>query len=92
MSFICITPNVAMVRLKAGEHLEELSGDFYINLDKVVEVRMKLVREDHEGDFCCDVLISLQHKTHELVFRNSTAGNKAKKTLENYLTEQSING
>jgi hypothetical protein len=92
MSFICITPNVAMVRLKAGEHLEELSGDFYINLDKVVEVRMKHVREAHEGDFCCDVLISFSHKTHELVFRNSAAGNNAKKMLENYLTEQSING
>ncbi|MGK0475859.1 MAG: hypothetical protein ACJAYV_001522 [Oleispira sp.] len=53
---------------------------------------MKHIRETHEGDFCCDVLISLQNKTYELVFRNSPAGNKAKKTLENYLTEQSING
>jgi hypothetical protein len=91
MPFLCITPNVAVVRLRAREHLEELEGEFYLNLDKVVEVRMKPVREAHDGDFCADVLIVLEDKTHEFVFRNSPAGNKAKQTLENYLTEQSIN-
>lgn len=91
MSFLCINQNVAVVRLNAGKHLEELSGEFYLNLDKVIEVRMKAVREDHDGDFCADVLIILENKTHEFVFRNSPAGNKAKQTLENYLTEQSIN-
>ena len=91
MSFLCINPNVAVVRLRAGEQLEELAGEFYLNLDKVVEVRMKPVREAHDGDFCADVLIVLEDKTHEFVFRNSPAGNKAKQTLANYLTEQSIN-
>jgi|TARA_B110000211_G_C13919576_1_gene482087 hypothetical protein len=91
MSFLCINPNVAVVRLNAGKQLEELSGEFYINLEKVIEIRMKAVRENHDGDFCADVLIILENKTHEFVFRNSPAGNKAKKTLENYLTEQSIN-
>ena len=91
MSFLCINPNVAVVRLRAGEQLEELSGEFYLNLDKVVEVRMKPVREAHDGDFCADVLIVLEDKTHEFVLRNSPAGNKAKQTLQSYLTEQSIN-
>jgi hypothetical protein len=91
MSFLCINPKVAVVRLRAGEQLEELSGEFYLNLDKVVEVRMKPIREAHDGDFCADVLIVLEDKTHEFVFRNSPAGNKAKETLENYLAEQSIN-
>jgi len=91
MSFLCINPNVAVVRLRAGEQLEELAGEFYLNLDKVVEVRMKPVREAHDGDFCADVLIVLEDKTHEFVFRNSPAGNKAKQTLASYLTEQSIN-
>lgn len=91
MSFLCITPNVAVVRLHAGEQLVELAGEFFINLDKVVEIRMKPVREAHDGDFCGDVLVVLEDKTHEFVFRNSPAGNKAKQTLENYLTEQSIN-
>jgi hypothetical protein len=53
---------------------------------------MKPVRENHEGDFYADILIALQSKTHEFVFRNSTTGNKAKQKLEKYLTEQSING
>jgi hypothetical protein len=91
MSFLCITPNVAVVRLHAGEQLVELAGEFFINLDKVVEIRMKPVREAHDGDFCGDVLVVLEDKTHEFVFRNSPAGNKAKQTLVNYLTEQSIN-
>jgi len=52
---------------------------------------MKPVREAHDGDFCADVLIVLEDKTHEFVFRNSPAGNKAKQTLQSYLTEQSIN-
>jgi len=91
MSYLCITPNVAMVRLRAGEHLEEMTGNFYINLDSVIEVRMKPLREDHEGDFCADVLLVLHEKTHEFVFRNSPAGNKAKETLTKYLEESSIN-
>ncbi|MAK91306.1 MAG: hypothetical protein CMI08_08480 [Oceanospirillaceae bacterium] len=91
MAFICITPNVAMVRMNARDHLEELPGDFYINLDMLVEARMKEVREDHDGDFCADVLLVLKNKTHEFVFRNSPAGNKAKETLSKYLTERSIN-
>jgi hypothetical protein len=91
MAFLCINPNVAMVRIRAKEQLEELTGEFYINLDKVIEVRMKPVRENHDGDFCADVLIILQDKTHEFVFRNSPAGNKAKQTLESYLSELSIN-
>lgn len=91
MSFLCINPNVAVVRLRAGEQLEELSGEFYINLNKLVEVRMKPVREAHDGDFCADVLIVLEDKTHEFLFRNSPAGNKAKQSLENYLSEQAIN-
>ena len=69
MAFICITPNVAMVRMNARDHLEELPGDFYINLDMLVEARMKEVREDHDGDFCADVLLVLKNKTHEFVFR-----------------------
>ena len=77
MSFLCINPNVAVVRLNAGKQLEELSGEFYINLEKVIEIRMKAVRENHDGDFCADVLIILENKTHEFVFRNSPAGNKA---------------
>jgi hypothetical protein len=52
---------------------------------------MKPVRKAHDGDFCADVLIVLQDKTHEFVFRNSPAGNKAKQTLESYLNELSIN-
>jgi len=28
MAYICITPNVAMVRMNAGDHLEEMPGDF----------------------------------------------------------------
>lgn len=91
MSFLCINPNVAVVRLRAGEQLEELSGEFYINLAKLVEVRMKPVRAAHDGDFCADVLIVLEDKTHEFLFRNSPAGNKAKQNLESYLSEQSIN-
>lgn len=91
MAFICITPNVAMVRMNARDHLEELPGDFYINLDMLVEARMKEVRQDHDGDFCADVLLVLKNKTHEFVFRNSPAGNKAKETLSKYLTERSIN-
>lgn len=91
MSFLCINPNVAVVRLRAGEQLEELSGEFYINLNKLVEVRMKPVREAHDGDFCADVLIVLEDKTHEFLFLNSPAGNKAKQSLENYLAEQAIN-
>jgi hypothetical protein len=91
MSFLCITPNVAVVRLNAGDQLVELTGEFYLNLDKVIEVRMKPVREAHDGDFCADVLVVLEDKTHEFVFRNSPAGNKAKQALENFLTEQSIN-
>jgi hypothetical protein len=91
MSFLCITPNVAVVRLNAGDQLVELTGEFYLNLDKVIEIRMKPVREAHDGDFCADVLIVLEDKTHEFVFRNSPAGNKAKQALENFLTEQSIN-
>lgn len=92
MPFLCINQNVAVIRLNAGKHLEALSGEIYLNLDKVVEVRMKSIREDHEGDYCADVLIVLQDKTHEFVFHNSTAGNKAKQKLETYLSEQSING
>ncbi len=57
MSFLCINPNVAVVRLNAGKQLEELSGEFYINLEKVIEIRMKAVRENHDGDFCADVLL-----------------------------------
>jgi hypothetical protein len=91
MSFLCITPNVAVVRLNAGDQLVELTGEFYLNLDKVIEVRMKPVREAHDGDFCADVLVVLEDKTHEFVFRNSPAGNKAKQALENFLTDQSIN-
>lgn len=91
MSFLCVTPNVAMIRIRAGEHLEELAGEFYINLEKIIEIRMKPVRDKHEGDFCADVLIVLQDKTHEFLFRNSSAGNKAKKTLTDFLTEASIN-
>ncbi|MAD45702.1 MAG: hypothetical protein CMI02_19540 [Oceanospirillaceae bacterium] len=91
MAFICITPNVAMVRMNAREHLEEIPGNFYINLESLVEARMKEVREEHEGDFCADVLLVLENKTHEFVFRNSPAGNKAKETLSKYLTERSIN-
>lgn len=91
MAFLCINPNVAVVRIRAKEQLEELTGEFYINLDKVIEVRMKPVREAHDGDFCADVLFILQDKTHEFVFRNSPAGNKAKQTLESYLSELSIN-
>jgi hypothetical protein len=91
MAFLCINPNVAMVRIRAKEQLEELMGEFHINLDKVIEVRMKPVRKAHDGDFCADVLIVLQNKTHEFVFRNSPAGNKAKQTLESYLSELSIN-
>ena len=91
MAFICITPNVAMVRMNAREHLEEIPGNFYINLESLVEARMKEVREEHAGDFCADVLLVLENKTHEFVFRNSPAGNKAKETLSKYLTERSIN-
>ncbi len=91
MAFLCINPKVAMIRLRAGEGLEELTGEFYLNLDKVIEIRMKPVRSEHDGDFCADVLIILQDKTHEFVFRNSPAGNKAKQTLIGYLAEQSIN-
>ncbi|MFT6189887.1 MAG: hypothetical protein ACJAW8_002181 [Oleispira sp.] len=91
MAFLCINPKVAMIRLRAGEGLEELTGEFYLNLDKVIEIRMKPVRAEHDGDFCADVLIILQDKTHEFVFRNSPAGNKAKQTLAGYLAEQSIN-
>jgi hypothetical protein len=91
MSFLCINPNVAMVRLHSGEHLEELSGEFFINLDKIIEVRMKSVRPEHEGDFCADVLIVLENKTHELVLRNSSAGNKAKQAITHYLNDQAIN-
>lgn len=91
MAFICITPNVAMVRINAREHLEEMPGNFYINLDTLVEARMKEVRKEHEGDFCADVLLVLENRTHEFVFRNSPAGNKAKETLSQYLTERSIN-
>jgi hypothetical protein len=53
---------------------------------------MKPVRENHEGDFYADIFITLQSKTHEFVFCNSTTGNKSKQKLEKYLTEQSING
>ncbi|UXD88200.1 hypothetical protein [Thalassolituus hydrocarboniclasticus] len=91
MAYICITPNVAMVRMNAGDHLEEMPGDFYINLDTLVEARMRKVRKEHEGDFCSDVLLVLQNKTHEFIFRNSPAGNKARETLEKYLAERSIN-
>ena len=91
MSFICITPNVAMVRLHAKDHLEELAGDFYINLNALIEVRMKPVREEHDGDFCADVLMVMDGKTHEFVFRNSPAGNKAKQTLEAYLQQNCVN-
>ena len=38
MAFLCINPKVAMVRIRAKEQLEELTGEFYINLDKVIEV------------------------------------------------------
>lgn len=91
MAFICITPNVAMVRINAREHLEDMPGNFYINLDTLVEARMKEVRQEHEGDFCADVLLVLENRTHEFLFRNSPAGNKAKETLTQYLTERSIN-
>lgn len=91
MAFICITPNVAMVRINAREHLEEMPGNFYINLDTLVEARMKEVRKEHEGDFCADVLLVLENRTHEFLFRNSPAGNKAKETFTQYLTERSIN-
>ncbi len=91
MAFICITPNVAMVRMNAREHLEEMPGDFYINLDTLVEARMREVRKEHEGDFCADVLLVLETRTHEFLFRNSPAGNKAKQTLTQYLSERSIN-
>lgn len=91
MAFLCITPNVAMVRMNARDHLEELPGEFYINLDMVVEARMQEVRADHEGDFCADVLLVLRNKTHEFLFRNSPAGNKARETLTRYLAERSIN-
>lgn len=91
MAFICITPNVAMVRMNAREHLEEMPGDFYINLDSLVEARMREVRKEHDGDFCADVLLVLETRTHEFLFRNSPAGNKAKQTLTQYLSERSIN-
>lgn len=91
MAFICITPNVAMVRMNAREHLEEMPGDFFINLDMLIEARMREVRKEHEGDFCADVLLVLENKTHEFVFRNSPAGNKAKEMLTKYLSERSIN-
>ena len=52
---------------------------------------MKEVRKEHEGDFCADVLLVLENRTHEFLFRNSPAGNKAKETLTQYLTERSIN-
>jgi len=91
MAYICITPNVAMVRMNAGDHLEEIPGDFYINLDTLVEARMRAVRKEHEGDFCADVLLVLENKTHEFIFRNSPAGNKARDTLKKYLSERSIN-
>jgi hypothetical protein len=92
MAFLYINPNVAMIRMHAREALEELTGEFYINLDQSIEVCMKPVQEDHKGIFCADVLIALKNKTHEFVFHNSTADNKAKEKLEKYLTEQSING
>jgi hypothetical protein len=91
MAFICITPNVAMVRMNAREHLEEMPGDFYINLETLVEARMREVRSEHEGDFCADVLLVLENKTHEFLFRNSPAGNKAKEALTKYLSEKCIN-
>ena len=91
MAFICITPNVAMVRMKARDHLEEIPGDFYINLERLAEARMREVRPEHEGDFCADVLLVLDNQTHELLFRNSPAGNKAKETLTKFLSERSIN-
>ena len=91
MSYICITPNVAMVRMSAREHLEEIPGDFYINLNTLVEARMRPVRAEQDGDFCADVLLVMENKTHEFLFRNSPAGNKAKETLTSYLKEQCIN-
>jgi len=91
MAFICITPNVAMVRMNAREHLEEIPGNFYINLEELIEARMKEVRPEHEGDFCADVLLVLASKTHEFLFRNSPAGNKAKEMLAKYLTDRCIN-
>jgi hypothetical protein len=33
----------------------------------------------------------MENKTHEFLFHNSPAGNKAKDTLTAYLNEQSIN-
>ncbi len=91
MALIRITPNVAMVRMNAREHLEEIPGDFYINLEALVEARMRPVRAEHDGDFCADVLLVMENKTHEFVFRNSPAGNKAKQALTNYLDQLSIN-
>lgn len=91
MALIRITPNVAMVRMNAREHLEEIPGDFYINLDALVEARMRPVRSEHEGDFCADVLLVMETKTHEFLFRNSPAGNKAKDSLTLYLNQLSIN-
>jgi len=52
---------------------------------------MRAVRKEHEGDFCADVLLVLENKTHEFIFRNSPAGNKARDTLKKYLSERSIN-
>ncbi|GGY39817.1 hypothetical protein GCM10011297_11410 [Bacterioplanes sanyensis] len=91
MALIRITPNVAMVRMNAREHLEEIPGDFYINLEALVEARMRPVRAEHDGDFCADVLLVMENKTHEFVFRNSPAGNKAKQALTSYLDQLSIN-
>src|SRR5690606_3873664 len=91
MAFICITPNVAMVRINAREHLEDMPGNFYINLDTLVEARMKEVRKEHEGDFSAELQMLLKTRTHGFLFRNSPAGNKAKETLTQYLTERSIN-
>lgn len=91
MAILCITPNVAMVRMNAREQLDDIPGDFYINLDRVVEVRMREVRKEHDGDFCADVLLVLDSRTHEFLFRNSPAGNKAKEALTQYLNAQSIN-
>lgn len=91
MAFLCITPNVAKVRMNVREHIGDIPGNFYINLASLVEARMRPVREEHDGDFCADVLLVMENKTHEFLFLNTPAGNKAKDSLTSYLMEHCVN-
>ncbi len=92
MTYLCITPNEAKVRIKAHNHAEPQEGNLYLNLNYLQEVRMEQVANKREGEYLAIALLIFANQTHEVFFHNSPAGTLCFNRLQDYLSKNCING